>query len=65
MAPSGPATWPIASVASGTPPNGNDRRRVSTSEWAAARDTNAHRPRAGTTSSATPCHVAKSNAATK
>ena len=50
---SGPAAWAMPRLASGTPPNGNEKRSASTSVWAAGRPIARHRP-AGAASAATP-----------
>ena len=42
--PKGPATWAMPRLASGTPPNGNEKRSASISECASGRPTIRHRP---------------------
>ena len=59
---SGPATWAMPRLASGTPPNGNEKRTASTSVWAAGRPTTRQRP-VGATSSARPWNAANTIAA--
>ena len=54
----GPATCEMPRLASGTPPNGKEKRTASTREWAAGRPITRHRP-FGAASSARPWRQAK------
>ena len=58
MPASGPPTWLMPRLASGTPPNGNEKRTASTSVWAAGRPMTRQRP-GGAISAATPWNEAK------
>ena len=55
---SGPAAWEMPRLASGTPPNGNEKRSASTSVCAAGRPITRQRP-PGEARAATPWRLAK------
>ena len=61
MPANGPPTWLMPRLASGTPPNGNEKRTASTSVWAAGRPMTRHRP-GGATSAATPWNAGEDHA---
>ena len=58
---SGPAAWVMPRLASGTPPNGNEKRSASTRVWAAGRPITRQRP-FGAASAARPWRQAKISA---
>lgn len=60
----GPAACPMATLASGTPPNGKQNRNASASVCAAGRPITRHGPR-GATHAATAWNPANIDAATK
>ena len=62
MPTSGDADCEIASEASGTPPNGNEKRNVSANAWASGSATSGYMLREPITE-ATPCNAANSNTA--